>query len=142
MPSRQRVQQLVDMVERGQFVEALQEFYAEDARTWENHEPPKVGLPRLIRDERKVMATFRTIDSKLVDDFLVQGDRAVLRWRFEFTHALGLRIVMDELAYQLWRGDRIVEERFYYDSAELPLSALRRFGRRLARLFRGGSGGA
>jgi hypothetical protein len=135
MPSRQRVQQLVDMVEQGRFVEALQEFYDEDARTWENHEPPKVGLPRLIREERKVLATFKTIESSLVDEFFVQGDRAVLRWRFVFTHPLGLRIVMDELALQLWRGDKIVEERFYYDSAEIPLSGLRRFRRRLARLF-------
>jgi hypothetical protein len=26
---------------------------------------------------------------------------------------------MDELALQRWRGDRIVEERFYYDPAQL-----------------------
>ena len=137
MPSRQRVQQLVDLVEQGQFVEALQEFYAEDARTQENHEPPRIGLPRLIRDERKVMDGFRDIDASLVDDFFVQGERAVIHWRFVFTHPLGFRIVLDELAYQLWRGDRIIEERFYYDPAQLPLSGLRRFGRRLSRLFGG-----
>jgi hypothetical protein len=26
---------------------------------------------------------------------------------------------MDELAHQLWRGDRVAEERFYYDPAQL-----------------------
>jgi hypothetical protein len=26
---------------------------------------------------------------------------------------------MEELAHQRWRGDRIVEERFYYDPAQL-----------------------
>ena len=135
MPTRKRVQQLVDLVEQGKFVEALQECYADDATTQENHEPPRIGLPRLIRDERKVMASFRKIDARLVDDFLVQDQRVVIRWRFEFTHPLGFRIVLDELAYQLWRDDRIVEERFYYDPAQLPLSGLRRFGRRLSRLF-------
>ncbi len=69
------------------------------------------------------MASFRKIDARLVDDFLVQDQRVVIRWRFEFTHPLGFRIVLDELAYQLWRDDRIVEERFYYDPAQLPLPA-------------------
>jgi len=135
MPSRKRVQQLVEMVEQGKFVEALQEFYADDAATQENHEPPRIGLPRLIRDERKVMASFRKIEARLVDDFLVQDQRAVIHWRFEFTHPLGFKIVLDELAYQLWRDDKIVEEHFYYDPSQLPLSGLRRFGRRLSRIF-------
>jgi len=135
MPSRNRVQQLVELVEQGKFVEALQEFYAEDATTQENHEPPRIGLPRLIREERRLMAGFRKIEAALVDNFFVQDQRAVIHWRFEFTHPLGLKIVLDELAYQLWRDDKIIEERFYYDPAQLPLSGLRRFGRRLSRLF-------
>ena len=83
------------------------------------------------------MASFRKIEARLVDDFLIQDQRVVIHWCFEFTHPLGFKIVLDELAYQLWRDDRIVEERFYYDPSQLPLSGLRRFGRRLSRLLGG-----
>ena len=40
MPSRERVQALVAMVEEGKYVEAIREFYAEDASMQENGEPP------------------------------------------------------------------------------------------------------
>ena len=44
MPSRERVQQLIKFVESGKYVEALQEFYAEDAAMQENNETPRTGL--------------------------------------------------------------------------------------------------
>jgi len=45
--------------------------------------------------------------------------RTVIRWQFEFVPASGPTRRMDELAYQLWKGDKIVEERFFYDPAQM-----------------------
>lgn len=119
MPSRERVAALIERVEQGKYVEALQEFYAEDATMQENGNPPRVGLKALVAHERGVMATFKEIRTLPVQSWLVDGDRAVIRWVFEFTRADGTRIRMDELAHQRWRGDRVAEERFYYDPAQL-----------------------
>jgi ketosteroid isomerase-like protein len=41
---------------------------------------------------------------------------------FEFVRPDGRTLRMDELAYQLWRGDKIVQERFYYDPAQMRVS--------------------
>jgi hypothetical protein len=43
MPSRERVAALIEHVEQGKYVEALQEFYADDATMQENGNPPRVG---------------------------------------------------------------------------------------------------
>lgn len=43
MPKRERVMALVAMVEQGRFVEAIEEFYAEDATMQENNAPPRGG---------------------------------------------------------------------------------------------------
>jgi hypothetical protein len=32
-----------------------------------------------------------------------------------------LELAMDELAYQRWRGNKIAEERFYFDPAQVKL---------------------
>ncbi len=51
--------------------------------------------------------------------FFIDGDHVVINWVFEFTRPDGYFVHMDELARQRWTGDRIVEERFYYDPGAL-----------------------
>jgi hypothetical protein len=57
MPSKQRVTEFIAQCERGQFVEALEEFYAADATMQENTDPPRLGLPALIENERTLGIT-------------------------------------------------------------------------------------
>jgi hypothetical protein len=50
---------------------------------------------------------------------LVDGDRVSINWVFEMTTRDGKKRLFDELALQKWSGERIVEEQFYYDPAQL-----------------------
>jgi ketosteroid isomerase-like protein len=119
MPSRERVAALIARVEAGCFVEALQEFYTDDATMQENGQAPRIGLKKLIDHERGVIAAFKEIRTLPVKTWLVDGDNVIINWVFEFTRADGTGLRMDELALQRWRGDRVAEERFYYDPAQL-----------------------
>ena len=119
MPSREAIEGLISLVEKGQFIEALEKYYAEDAVTTENMGEARRGRETLIANERGVMAAFPTIRSRCVRPYFIDGDRVVIRWQFEFVPASGPTRRMDELVYQLWRGDRIVEERFFYDPAQM-----------------------
>ena len=73
MPSRERVAALIERVEQGRYVEALQEFYAEDATMQENGNPPRVGLKALVAHERGVMAAFKEIRALPVQSWLVHA---------------------------------------------------------------------
>lgn len=119
MPTRERVAALVAMVEQGSYVEAIREFYAEDASMQENGEPPRSGRDRLIEHEWRMLSAHKEARTLPGSSFLLDGDRVVIHWVFEFTRRDGTSFRMDELAHQHWRGDRIVEERFYYDPAQL-----------------------
>jgi ketosteroid isomerase-like protein len=121
MPSPDRVRQLISMVEAGQFVEAIEEFYAPSASMQENVQPPRQGLESLVAGERRVLASFKSVRTLPVETFFVDGDRSVIRWVFEFTGHDGRSFRQDELAYQKWAGDKIVEERFYYDPSQTKL---------------------
>ncbi|MFL4992814.1 MAG: nuclear transport factor 2 family protein, partial [Microvirga sp.] len=50
---------------------------------------------------------------------LIEGDHVATRWRFSFTNAEGIIRTLDEIAWQTWRGDQLIEERFYYDPKQL-----------------------
>ncbi len=116
MPTRERLEEFIATCERGQFVEALQEFYASDATMQENGEPPRVGLPALIENEKRMLARAR-FDEKRAASFVLDGDRVAINWVFGFV-VEGGRVHMDEVAYQEWRGDKIARERFYYDPSQ------------------------
>ena len=118
MPTRERVQALIDLVERGRYIEALESFYHDDASMQENLDAPRQGLDTLIKGERRVMATHRDIRTRPVQTFMVESDRVVINWIFDFVDRDGRAFTLDELAFQLWRGERIVTERFYYDPAQ------------------------
>ena len=118
MPIEQHVRELISLVEQGRFLEAIQEFYAEDASMQENNEPPRVGLPALLEREKQFLKSIRGMHVHRADSFLVDGNRAAINWIFEITDGEGKRRRLDEVAYQLWRDNKIVRERFYYDPAQ------------------------
>jgi hypothetical protein len=115
MPSRERVEAFVALVEAAQYVEALEQFYHPHASMQDNQAPPRLGLARLIADERATMARFAHMKTDPVTDLIIDGDKVMIRWTFTFTPAEGPPIVMEELTLQRWEGDRVAEERFFYD---------------------------
>jgi SnoaL-like domain len=119
MPSQAAVNQLVALVEAGQFVEALETCYADDASMQENGDPPRVGLANLVAHERRVMAAFKQVHARRSGPVFIDGDYVVINWVFEFTNAAGVTVTLDELAHQHWRGDEVRQERFYYDPKQM-----------------------
>lgn len=119
MPSRTRVAEFVSYVEAGKYVEAIGDFYAEAAFMKENLGEPRVGRDNLIKHESAVLAGLAQMRTERVGPVLIDGDRVTINWVFEMTTRDGKKRRLDELALQKWSGDRIVEEQFYYDPAQL-----------------------
>lgn len=118
MPGRARIEEFIAKVERGEFVKALEEFYTEDATMQENQDEPRRGRQVLIARERSVLSAFELVRTLPGTAYLVDGDHAAIHWAFEFTCRDGHRFIQDEIAWQRWVGDKIDEERFYYDPAQ------------------------
>ena len=123
MPSPETLERFIARVESNAHAEAIAEFYAEDASMQENNAEPRRGRAGLIERERAVLARARTVSSECVRPVFVAGDQVVVRWKFRFDWLDGTVTEMEELACQRWSGERIAEERFFYDPAQLkPLA--------------------
>jgi ketosteroid isomerase-like protein len=118
MPTIERVTAFVAMVEAGQYVEAIRAFYTEDASMQENLGETRSGRDAMAAHEEGVLRSVRSITTRSGSTFAIDGDRVVVHWVFDITVADGRSFVLDELAWQTWRGDRIARERFYYDPAQ------------------------
>ena len=119
MPSNETLERFIARVEQNAHAEAIVEFYAEGASMRENQAAPRVGRDVLVANERKVMARARSVKSSCIRPVLVNGDNVVVRWVFEFTWLDGRATRMEEIAYQRWENDRIIEEQFFYDPSQL-----------------------
>ena len=120
MPSPETLERFVARVEENAHVEAILEFYAEDATMRENGKPARGPRSELAERERRTLEKASSVRSTCVRPVLVNGDIVVVRWIFEFQWKDGKAPTrLEELAYQRWDGERIAEEQFFYDPGQL-----------------------
>ena len=118
MPSLDIVERFIARVEQNAHVEAVEEFYTAGSSMQENQASPRVGRDKHVAAERNVMARAKSVTSQCVRPVFVNGDRVVIRWIFRFEWPDNTVTRMEELAYQLWEGERIAAETFFYDPAQ------------------------
>ena len=123
MPTLERLNALVAVVKAGRYAEAIRDFYHEDATMQENGKPPRSGRAALIANEERAMASMASIRTVSLELFFDGGDDVAIRSVYEFVHRDGRRSGLDEMCFQRWRGDRIAEERFYYDPLQFGSKA-------------------
>jgi len=125
MPSHARVQELISYVEQGRFLDALREFYHEEAAMQENSEAPRLGLTACLDQEARFLEAVQTFHEIRASSFVVDGDRAAIQWVFDLTMKNGAQVRREEIAYQRWEDRKILCERFFYDAAAPPPSDVR-----------------
>ena len=119
MPSAETLERFISLVEQNAHVEAVEAFYTANASMQENQSAPRVGRDAHVANERRVLSKAKTLTSKCIRPVFVADDKVVIRWIFRFEWLDGSVTHMEELAYQRWEGERIAEETFFYDPAQL-----------------------
>jgi hypothetical protein len=123
MPSLATLQAFADTVEANDHVGAIERFYAPEASTRENDKAPLHGREKLAEKERNVLARVAGVKTTRLGPLLLDGDHSAIRWRFEFTAKDGSKRVIEEVAWQTWRGEELIEEHFYYDPGMIKNTA-------------------
>ncbi|HEY0650452.1 nuclear transport factor 2 family protein [Phenylobacterium sp.] len=118
MPARETVEAFVAQVLRGEHLEAIRDWYADDASMQENQEAPRVGREVLMAGEAQMLARAASVKTELLSPVVVDGDRVAIHWRFTFTSKKGHVNAFEEIAWQEWRGDKVWREVFFYDPAQ------------------------
>ncbi len=119
MPALERLRDFIARVEARDYVGALVDFYHEDVSVQENQGETRRGRDALIAHEIDIANRFGSVPVRKVESFAINGDIVFINWIFELKAKEGKARTLDEIAMQTWRGDRIAEERFYYDPAQI-----------------------
>jgi hypothetical protein len=120
MPDRHVVEAFAAAVESNDHVGAIERFYATDASTRENQNEPRRGRDVLAAREAAVLASVAKVETRRLSPIFISGDHSAIHWRFEFTPKdNGPARAMEEIAVQTWRGNELIEERFFYDPGQM-----------------------
>jgi len=119
MPTRETVEAFVVQVLSGAHVEAIRDWYLDDATMQENQGEPRVGVEALMAAEAATLARQSAVTTELMAPPMVDGDRVAIHWRFTFTSKKGHTTSFEEIAWQTWRGDKVWREVFFYDTAQM-----------------------
>ena len=119
MPSLATLQAFAAAVESNDHVGAIQKFYAPDAQTRDNDGPWRVGRDTLAERERGFLALMASVKTTRLAPLLLDGDQSAICWRFDFTGKDGKVRTIEEVAWQTWRGEQLIEERFFFDPQQM-----------------------
>jgi hypothetical protein len=119
MPKPETIEKFIAQVETNEHDKAIELFYHENASMQENNSKPRVGRDFLVNNEREVLAKTKSVASKCIKPVFINGDNVVIRWQFTFNWLNGTTTNIEEIAYQRWEGEKIMEEKFFYDPAQM-----------------------
>ncbi len=111
---RNRVDQLNAMIQQGQIMEAMNEFYTDDLVMGENNNEPTISLAVNLEREQAFVdnTTWHGLELKSV---AVGDDVSMVEWWMDFHNTqYGGRLAFTQVAVQRWRDGKIYDERFYY----------------------------
>ena len=115
--TRARLDDLLNYIQNGRIIEAMNEFYHADVRMQENGNAPTVGLPANIERERQFLAGVKEWKGFSVLAKAASDDVSFVENRIEFIATSGAPVSMQQVSVARWRDGKIVEERFYYDAS-------------------------
>ena len=115
MPKTETIEQFIAMVESNEHDKAIEKFYTVDASMQENQSEPRVGRDNLVANEKNTLLKVKSLISKCIRPYFINGDEVVIQWYFRFEWKNGNISEIEEITRQNWHGELIKTEKFFYD---------------------------
>ncbi len=111
---RERLDDLIDHIRTGRIMEALTEFYAEDAVMEEPAYGKTVGLAANIEREQAFVDGVKEWKGFDVISIGAGDDVSFYEHTMDWVTQDGTEVHVEQVAVAKWKGGKIVHERFYY----------------------------
>lgn len=117
MSIKKLVEEMYDMLSEGKFTEAFEKYYHEDVVMIEGDGTRREGKKYNQKVEQEFLdsiVTFHGLGTTAITSNFDTNISMVETW-LDVTYKDGERLKIEQVARQTWKGDKIIEERFYYN---------------------------
>lgn len=106
---------LNQMITAGRFLEAFDEFYADDVEMQENDNPPTVGKSANRKLHEEFVEGLQAFNEATLLNRAISGDVSFTEWLYDLTMRQEGHLRSREVAVRVWKDGKVSRERFYYD---------------------------
>jgi len=104
---------MLSLLGEGKFLEAMDEFLADDVVLQEGLEEPKVGKAHCMALEAKVLEDVAVFGGYTVSSIGIGENATFYQAIMDYTLKDGTRVIVDQCVADKWRDGKIVSQRFY-----------------------------
>ena len=110
-----RLEDLFSYIREGRILDAVNEFYAEDAVMQENNLPPTVGREANLEREKQFLSTVKDWKRFDVTAKGVGEDVTFYETVMDWTTTDGTPVHVEQVVVAQWQDGKIINERFYHN---------------------------
>ena len=114
MNIRHDVNQVVVGFVKGEVLETFERFYSEHVMINENGLVELQGKAECRKSLRRFFENIQNLHSFNAVSALVDGNKAVIEWRVDFTPKEGSRTILKRVSVQIWVDKKIIQETLYH----------------------------
>ena len=114
---KDNVNELNNMILKGEILDAFDKFYAEDVVMQDNDTPQREGKPACRAFEEAFVNNLTAFRGAEVKNVMVSEEAGVatVEWGFDYTHKEWGDKNYTQVAVQRWRDGKIISEQFLYE---------------------------
>ena len=105
---------LKTLLGKGQFLEAMDKYLAEDVVLQEANNEPKVGKEVCIVAEKELLATVTEFIQYDMKNIAISGDTSYYEATMEFKTNDGQHHKFEQVNRTQWKDGKIINERYYH----------------------------
>ncbi len=110
-----RLEDLFSYIREGRIIDAINEFYAEDAVMQENSLPPTVGREANLEREKQFLNTVKEWKGFEVTAKSVGEDVTFYETVMDWVTTDGTPVHVEQVVVAKWRDGKIIKERYYHN---------------------------
>ncbi len=114
MNIRHDVNQVIVGFVKGEALETFERFYSEHVMVNENGIVELQGKAESRKSLRRFFENIQILHSFNAVSALVDGNKAVIEWRVDFTPKGGSRTILKRVSIQIWVDKKIIQETLYH----------------------------
>ena len=111
-----RLEDLFSYIREGRILDAINEFYAEDATMQENSLPPTVGREANYEREKQFLSMVKEWKGFEVTAKGVGEDVTFYETVMDWVTTDGTPVHVEQVVVAKWRDGKIIHERYYHNS--------------------------
>ena len=111
-----RLEDLFSYIREGRILDAINEFYAEDAVMQENNLPPTVGRKANLEREKQFLSTVKEWQRFDVTAKGVGEDVTFYETVMDWVTTDGTPVHVEQVVVTKWQDGKIINERYYHNS--------------------------